>query len=84
MQRAEAAADLVVEGRAMRVATAPALRGLAEAYRRKYGRLFRYEVRDGALYHQDTVDRVLAYRLRARKALGFGKGGRFSQTRWRL
>jgi Pyridoxamine 5'-phosphate oxidase len=76
--------DLVVEGKATRVATAPALRGLAEAYRRKYGRLFRYEVRDGALYHQDTVDRVLAYRVRARKALGFGKGGRFSQTRWRL
>ena len=66
------------------MATAPALRGLAEAYRGKYGRLFRYEVRDGALYHQGTVDCVLAYRLRAKKALGFGKGGRFSQTRWRL
>ncbi len=76
--------DLVVEGKATRVATAAALRRLAEAYRGKYGRLFRYEVRDGALYHQGTVDCVLAYRLRAKKALGFGKGGRFSQTRWRL
>ena len=76
--------DLVVEGKATRVAPARALRGLAEAYRRKYGRLLRYEVRDGNLYHQGTVDRVLAYRLRAKKALGFGKGGRFSQTRWRL
>jgi hypothetical protein len=76
--------DLVVEGRVTRVATAPALRGLAEAYRRKYGRLFRCEVRGGDVYHQGTIDRVLAYRLRARKALGFGKGSRFSQTRWRL
>jgi hypothetical protein len=76
--------DLVVEGKATRVTTAPALRGLATAYRGKYGRLFRYEVRDGNLYHQDTDERVLAYRLRANKALGFGKGGTFSQTRWRF
>jgi pyridoxamine 5'-phosphate oxidase-like protein len=76
--------DVVVEGKAMRVATAPARRRRAEAYRGKYGRLFRYEARDGDLYHQGTVDRVLAYRLRAKQALGVGKGGRLSETRWRL
>ena len=76
--------DMVVEGKAARVTTAPALRGLAEAYRRKYGWLFRYEVRDTGLYHQGTDDRILAYRLRAKKALGFGKGRKFSHTRWRL
>jgi hypothetical protein len=76
--------DLVMEGKATSVTTTPALRGLAAAYREKYGKLFRYEVRGQDLYHQGTADRVLAFRLRATKALGFGKGRKFSQTRWRL
>ena len=32
----------------------------------------------------DPGSRILAYRLGATKSLGFGKGRKFSQTRWRL
>ena len=74
--------DVVVEGKAIPVTGAATLRQLARAYRRKYVRHFRFEVRRGALYHQGS--RILAYRLGATKALGFGKGRKFSQTRWRL
>jgi hypothetical protein len=76
--------DVVVEGRATRVTGASTLRRLAKAYRGKYAPHFRFEVRGGHLYHQGTVDRVLPYRLAATKALGFGKGRMFSQTRWRF
>ena len=74
--------DVVVEGKAMRVTGAATLRRLAKAYRSKYVGLFRFEVRKGGLYPQGS--RILAYRLGATKALGFGKGRKFSQTRWRF
>lgn len=73
--------DVVVEGKAVRVSGA-SLRRLARAYRNKYRRRFRLQVRDEALYHQG--DRILAFRLAPTKALGFGKGRMFSQTRWRF
>jgi hypothetical protein len=76
--------DVVVEGEAARLTDTITLRRLAEEYRRKYAPHFRLEVRAGVLYHEGTDDRVLAYRLGATKALGFGKGRKFSQTRWRL
>jgi hypothetical protein len=74
--------DVVVEGKATRVTGAATLQELAKAYRRKYARLFRFEARQGALYHQGS--RILAYRLGATKVLGFGKGRKFSHTRWRF
>jgi hypothetical protein len=76
--------DVVVEGEAAPVTDTTALRRLAKEYTRKDARLFRFEVRDGVMYHEGAGDRVLAYRLCATKALGFGKGESFSQTRWRF
>jgi Pyridoxamine 5'-phosphate oxidase len=76
--------DVVLEGKAALVTETTTLRRLAKEYRRKYARLFRFEVRDGFMCHEATVDRVLAYRVSATKALGFGKGKAFSQTRWRF
>ena len=45
-----------------------------------------FHLRDGAFHHrgghQDAP--VLVYELAPRKALGFGKGNVYSQTRWRF
>jgi Pyridoxamine 5'-phosphate oxidase len=76
--------DVVLEGEAARVTDTTTLQRLANAYIGKYEQLFRFKVRDGVMHHEGAVDRVLTYRLRATKALGFAKGERFSQTRWHL
>jgi hypothetical protein len=78
--------DLVVEGDARRVTDDATLRRVADAYESKYGSDWRFAVRDGAFHHrgghQDVP--VLVYELAPRKALGFGKGNVYSQTRWRF
>lgn len=59
------------------------LQAMADAYRAKYDDLFPYEVVEGRLQLEDAPGEVVAYRLLARKAFGFGKSP-FSQTRWRF
>ena len=75
--------DVVVEGTARRVADAPTLGRLAEAYLAKYGDAFRFEVRDDSLWSTDG-GAAIAFRVDPSQAFGFGKGERFSQTRWRF
>jgi hypothetical protein len=48
----------------------------------KYGEPFHYTVGDGTLLGNGGV--VLVFEVAPRKAFGFGKGDRFSQTRWRF
>ena len=43
--------DLVVEGEAVRVTDDARLRGLADAWERKYGSFWHFEVRDGFFHH---------------------------------
>jgi Pyridoxamine 5'-phosphate oxidase len=76
--------DVVVEADAVRETDPSRLQALADAYRAKYGDLFAFTVRDGALRQQEAAGEVLAYRLQPQKTLGFGKGEQFSQTRWRF
>jgi hypothetical protein len=76
--------DVVVEGEAVRVTDEARLRRLAAAYLPKYGRLFVFEVRDGALRIEGSEDPALAFEVRATKAFAFGKGESFSQTRYRF
>jgi general stress protein 26 len=78
--------DVVVEADAVVETDAARLQAMADAYRAKYDDLFPYEVRDGRLYMavapvEGEPGELVAYRLRATKAFGFGKGP-FSQTRW--
>ena len=73
--------DVVVEGRATRVAEEDTLRRVAAAYFDKYGDQWRYEVVDGAFLH--TGGRAVVFRLVPDKVLAFGKAP-FSQTRWRF
>jgi hypothetical protein len=78
--------DLVVEGDARRVTDEAILGRVAEAYESKYGRAWRFAVRDGAFHHQGGREGAVAlvYAVAPRKALGFGKGTSYSQTRWRF
>ncbi|OAH15677.1 pyridoxamine 5'-phosphate oxidase family protein [Streptomyces jeddahensis] len=74
--------DLVVEGEAVRVSDDTRLRRLAEAWESKYGSVWHFEVRDGYFHHD--AGRALVFEVAPRTAFGFGKGERFSQTRWRF
>jgi hypothetical protein len=79
--------DLAVEGRAARVSEDAKLRRIARLYRAKYGRAWRFTVRNGHFVHggeahEGSVARV--YEVAPRKLLAFRKGREFSQTRWRF
>jgi nitroimidazol reductase NimA-like FMN-containing flavoprotein (pyridoxamine 5'-phosphate oxidase superfamily) len=78
--------DLVVEGRADNVRDEDALRRVADAYERKYGEDWRYDVFDGALHHAGRPETVaVAFAVAPVKAYAFGKGeDTFSHTRYRF
>src|SRR5437764_1100336 len=72
--------DVVVEGDAVRVSDDATLQAVAGLFDSKYD--WQYEVREGALYGKGG--RAELYRVVPARALGFGKGETFSQTRWRF
>ncbi|TLS42832.1 pyridoxamine 5'-phosphate oxidase family protein [Streptomyces montanus] len=74
--------DLVVEGEAVRVSDDDRLRALADAWERKYGSFWHFEVRDGCFHH--GPGNALVFEVAPRTVFGFGKGEPFSQTRWRF
>ena len=78
--------DLVVEGDAERVTDDAQLRRVADAYESKYGPEWRFTVRDGAFHHEEDgkSHAALVYEVAPRTAFGFGKGPKYSQTRWRF
>jgi hypothetical protein len=77
--------DVVVEGHAVRVSDVDQLERLARAFTDKYDDFFGFRVIDGRFSGgAGAADEILAFEVRADKALGFRKGERFSQTRWRF
>jgi hypothetical protein len=79
--------DLVVEGRAARVSSDPRLRRIARLYVAKYGREWRFTVRNGHFVHGGEAHEgslALVYGVALTKVLGFRKGREFSHTRWRF
>jgi general stress protein 26 len=77
--------DLVVEGQAVTVDDTAERRSVADTFESKYGPHF--AAPDGTWAGLGDVIRggdVLLYRLNPSTAFGFGKGGRYSQTRWRF
>jgi hypothetical protein len=82
--------DMVVEGDAVRVSDDTLLRRIAAAYEPKYGREWSYTVHDGHFYHgkgsvpEDATGGALVFEVAPRTAFGFGKGGPYSQTRFRF
>ena len=90
--------DLVLEGSAVRVTDADLLGRVAEALTTKYDDFFRLRLVDGRLGWADTATEEkiesrkdaadeggpLAFGVRPEKAFAFGKGDKFSQTRWKF
>jgi hypothetical protein len=75
--------DLVIEGRAENVIDVVERRSIADAYESKYGRHF--AAPDGTWSGLGDAIReghVSLFRVAPSKAFGFGKGDRYSQTRW--
>ncbi|MER8185767.1 pyridoxamine 5'-phosphate oxidase family protein [Kitasatospora sp. NPDC094015] len=73
--------DVVVEGEAVRLVEVAALRPVAEAYERKYGSEWHFEVREGGFRGKEGDD--LVFRVEPVTAFGFAKG-EYGQTRWRF
>jgi general stress protein 26 len=76
------ALDLVVEGEAVPVRDKATLQPVAAKFAAKYESPFRFTVGDAALYSEGRE--VLTYRVTPTKAFAYGRGERFSATRWRF
>ena len=77
--------DLVVEGEAAKVSDEAEFRSVAEAFESKYGPHFTApEGTWSGLGDTIRAGDALVYRVAPSTAFGFGKGERFSQTRWRF
>ncbi len=77
------ALDVVVEGRAVQVSDDAELEPVATAFALKYPTgPWDFVVRDGAFSDRDAGGRVLVFRVRPVRGLGFRKGDHYSQTIW--
>lgn len=74
--------DLVVEGDAVQVGDDARLGRVAAEYEAKYGSDWHFDVRDGAFEHDGH--RALVFEVAPSTVFAFGKGGYYSQTRWRF
>jgi hypothetical protein len=82
---ADGALDVVLEGTADDVREPADLKLLAAAFAAKHGTdVWHFVVRDGMFRQAQADGRVLAFRVRPARGLGFRKGDVFSQTTWRF
>jgi hypothetical protein len=82
---AEGALDVMLEGEAEQVTDDAELEPVATAFAVKYPTgPWDFVVRDGAFSDRDAGGRVLVFRVRPSRGLGFRKGDRYSQTTWRF
>ena len=80
----EGALDIVLEGRAEQVNNDAELEPVAAAFAVKYPKgPWDFVVRDGAFSDRDAGGRVIVFRVRPVRGLGFRKGDHYSQTTWR-
>ncbi|MGH9090308.1 MAG: pyridoxamine 5'-phosphate oxidase family protein [Acidimicrobiales bacterium] len=80
---AEGALDVVLEGRAEPVTDHAELEPVATTFAATYPNgPWDFVVRDGAFSDRDAGGRVLVFRVRPARGLGFRKGDHFSQTTW--
>jgi hypothetical protein len=73
--------DIVLLGDAIRVRDRQVLQRVADAHNAKYGTAWPAEVDDAGAFRMHGEE-ALVYELSPEQALGFGKTGGFSQTRW--
>jgi pyridoxamine 5'-phosphate oxidase-like protein len=74
--------DLVLEGDAASVSDGTKLERAANAFAAKYDHPFNFKASDFAAYGEGGD--ILMYEVRPRKAFGYGRGERYSATRWRF
>jgi nitroimidazol reductase NimA-like FMN-containing flavoprotein (pyridoxamine 5'-phosphate oxidase superfamily) len=74
--------DVVAEGEAVPITDEGALQRVVDAFAAKYPEPFHFKLVDGRL--GGDGGEILAFRIRMRKAFGFGREGTYSQTRWRF
>lgn len=80
----EGALDVVLEGQAEQVTDDAELQQVATAFAVKYpAGPWDFVVREGAFSDRHAGGRVIVFRVRPVRGLGFRKGDRFSQTTWR-
>ena len=80
----EGALDLMIEGRAEQVSDEAELEPVATAFADKYPTgPWDFVVHDAAFSDRDAGGRVLVFRVRPVRSLGFRKGDHFSQTTWK-
>ena len=80
----EGALDLMIEGRAEQVTDDADLEPAATAFAHKYPTgPWDFVVRHGAFSDRHAGGRVLVFRVRPLRGLGFRKGDLFSQTTWK-
>ncbi len=73
--------DVVVEGSASRIKDSALLRGVADAYREKYGDAWSFQVTGASFINRGK--KSIVFELVPDTVFGFGKGP-FSQTRYRF
>ncbi|RIQ11087.1 pyridoxamine 5'-phosphate oxidase family protein [Jiangella rhizosphaerae] len=73
--------DIVLLGDAIAVRERQILQRVADAHTAKYGSAWAAEVDDDGTFRMGSATPVV-YELRPERALGFGKTGGFSHTRW--
>ena len=74
--------DVVVEGRAERVADDDALRALAAAWEQKYGKEWHFDVSDGAFHHEAGT--ALVFAIAPVKAYAYDRDDPGGATRYRF
>jgi hypothetical protein len=80
---ADGALDVVIEGRAELVTDDAELEPVAAGFAAKYpGGPWDFVVQDGGFSDRHMGGRILVFRVRALRGLGFRKGDHFSQTTW--
>ena len=78
------ALDVVLEGHAEQVTDDAELQPVATAFAVKYPTgPWDFVVRDGAFSDRDAGGRVIVFRVRPVRGMGFRKGDCYSQTTWR-
>jgi Pyridoxamine 5'-phosphate oxidase len=81
---AEGALDVVLEGEAEQVTDDAELEPVAAAFAAKYPTgPWDFVVRDGSFSDRGAGGRVIVFRVRPLRGLGFRKGDHYSQTTWR-
>jgi Pyridoxamine 5'-phosphate oxidase len=79
----EGALDVVIEGQAEQISDDAELEPVAAAFAAKYpSGPWDFVVSDGVFSDRDAGGRILVFRVRPVRGLGFRKGDHFSQTTW--